>query len=132
MKDIEILTTKAQTFLRTAERTMSDGDYDSCASRCYYAMFCVAEAALLTKGLRASTHKGVIGLFGQHFVKTGIFESHMGRTLNYAYDTRIVGDYGVTASVAQDEAEDLLNTARDFIRRVKDYLDRWIEQEGKT
>jgi len=130
LKDIEILTTKAQTFLRTAERTLSDGDYDSCASRCYYAMFCIAEAALLTKGLRASTHKGVISLFGQNFVKTGVFEGPMGRTLNYAYDTRIVGDYGVTASVTQEEAEDLLDAARDFIQKVRTYLDQWMEKEA--
>jgi uncharacterized protein (UPF0332 family) len=54
----------------------------------------------------------------------------MGRTLNYAYDTRIVGDYGVTASVAQDAAEDLLDAAQGFVRRVKDYLDQWMEKEA--
>jgi uncharacterized protein (UPF0332 family) len=128
LNDIEILSTKAQTFLRTAERAMSDGDYDSCASRCYYAMFSVAQAALLTKGLRASSHKGVISLFGQHFVKTGILEGHMGRAINYAYDTRLVGDYGVSRSVAQEEAEDLLNAAQDFVEKVKEYLDWRAEQ----
>ncbi len=129
MKDLEILSAKAQTFLRTAERALSDGDYDSCASRCYYAMFSVAQAALLTKGLRASSHKGVISLFGEHFVKTGILPGHLGRAINYAYDTRLVGDYGVSRSVAQEEAEDLLNTAQDFVEKVKEYLDRWAEQK---
>ena len=41
-------------------------------------MFFLAEAVLLTKGLRASSHKGVISLFGKHFVKTGIFEKGIG------------------------------------------------------
>lgn len=132
MKDIEILTTRAQTFLRTAERTMSDGDYDSYASRCYYATFALAQAVLLTRNLRAASHKGVISLFGEHFVKTGILEGHMGRAINYACDTRIVGDYGVSRSVAREEAEDLLNTARDFVEKVKSYLDRWMEQEERT
>ncbi|MEN6333021.1 MAG: hypothetical protein ABFE01_02105 [Phycisphaerales bacterium] len=49
---------------------------------------------------------------------------------DYAYDTRIVGDYGVTASVAQDEAEDLLNAAQDFIQKVRTYLDQWMEKEA--
>jgi uncharacterized protein (UPF0332 family) len=92
-------------------------------------MFLMAEAALLTKNLSSSSHKGVISLFGEHFAKTGILESHMGRTLNYAYDKRVVGDYGVGVSVAQDEAEDLLKAARDFVRTVKDYLNRWAEQK---
>ncbi len=129
LKDIEILSTKAETFLRTAERAMSDGDYDSCASRCYYAMFIMAQAALLTKNLSSSSHKGVISLFAEHFAKMGILESHMGRTLNYAYKKRIIGDYGVSLSIAQDEAEDLLDAARDFVGKVKDYLDKWAEQK---
>lgn len=56
-------------------------------------------------------------------------EGHMGRAINYAYDTRLVGDYGVSRSVAQEEAEDLLNTAQDFVGKVKDYLDKWAEQK---
>ncbi len=132
MSDIEILSAKAQTFVRSAELTMGAGDCDSCASRCYYAMFLMAEAALLTKNLSSSSHKGVISLFGEHFVKTGLLENHMGRTLNHAYQKRIVGDYGVGLSVAQDEAEVLLDTTRDFVRKVKDYLDRWVEQKGRT
>jgi uncharacterized protein (UPF0332 family) len=95
-------------------------------------MFLMAEAALLTRNLRSSSHKGVISLFGEHFAKTGILESHMGRMLNSAYDRRIVGDYGVGVSVAQDEAEHLLDTAQDFVRQVKNYLDQWTEQSEKS
>ncbi|OHB63274.1 MAG: hypothetical protein A2Y77_17170 [Planctomycetes bacterium RBG_13_62_9] len=127
-QDIGFLSAKAQMFLRSAEQTMGIGDYDSCASRCYYAMFTMAEAALLTKDLSSSSHKGVISLFGEHFAKTGILESHVGRTLNYAYRKRIIGDYGVSVSVAQDEAEHLLNAARDFVAKVKEYLNRWAQQ----
>ena len=52
------------------------------------AMFFLAEAVLLTKNLKASSHKGVLGLFGQHFVKTGVFDKGLGRALNDAYDKR--------------------------------------------
>lgn len=130
MTDIEILSAKARTFLGTAELAMSAGDYDSCASRCYYAMFLMAEAALLTKNLTASSHKGVISLFGEHFARTEIIESHLGKVLNRAYDTRIVGDYGMDTSVAQDEAEELLEAAKGFVRKVKNYLDQWAQKEG--
>ena len=79
MKEITDLVSKAEKFLKTAEAALELGDYDSCASRCYYAMFFLAEAALLTKGLRASSHKGVISLFGEHFVKPGIFGREYGK-----------------------------------------------------
>ncbi len=45
MKEFEDLIKKAERFLHTAEYILSTADYDSCASRCYYAMFFMAEAA---------------------------------------------------------------------------------------
>ncbi len=129
MTELKDLIQKAERFLRTAERTMSDGDFDSCASRCYYAMFFMAEAALLTRKLTASSHKGVISLFGEHFVKTGVLDKYLGRMLNDAYDKRLVGDYEVGLAVSKDEAEDLLEAARDFVGKVKDYLDKWTRQQ---
>jgi len=127
MKEIRDFTEKAEKFLSTAEQALNTGDYDSCVSRCYYAMFFTAEAALLTKSLTASSHKGVISLFGEHFVKTKILERNLGKALNDAYDKRLVGDYGVGFTVTEQQAKDLLKTAQDFVRKLKSYLKKWIE-----
>jgi hypothetical protein len=70
---------------------LNDGDYDSSVSRCYYAMFFMAEAMLLSKGLRVSSLKGVITLFGEHFVKTDILKEELGKALRRAYDLRQKG-----------------------------------------
>ncbi|MCK4293643.1 MAG: HEPN domain-containing protein, partial [Planctomycetes bacterium] len=77
MKEIRDFIEKAEKFLSTAKQALNIEDYDSCVSRCYYAMFFVAEAALLTKNLSVSSHKGVISLFGKHFVKTGVFDRNL-------------------------------------------------------
>jgi len=82
---------------------------------------------LLTKNLSASSHKGVISLFGEHFIKTGIFQRDLGKALNDAYDKRLVGDYGVGFIVTKEEAKDLLEIARNFVQKLKNYLERWIE-----
>jgi len=124
MKEIEDLIEKARRFLRTAELASNDGDYDSCVSRCYYAMFFMAEAVLLSKGLKASSHKGVISLFGKHFVKTGVFKKDLGKSLNDAYDTRQTGDYGVGFTVTDEEAKSMLETAKNFVHEVISYLER--------
>jgi uncharacterized protein (UPF0332 family) len=129
VREIDDLIEKAERFLHTAEYALGTGDYDSCASRGYYAMFFVAEAALLTKGLTGSSHRGVISLFGEHLAKTGILERYLGKALNDAYDKRLIGDYGVDRTVTKEEAEDLLEAARDFVVKVKDYLNRWAEQK---
>ncbi|MFQ6062902.1 MAG: hypothetical protein ACE5J9_06975 [Methanosarcinales archaeon] len=33
--------------------------------------------------------RGVISLFGKHFIKTGIFERYLGKALNDAYDKKL-------------------------------------------
>lgn len=131
MKEIRDFTEKAEKFLSTAEQVLGIKDYDSCVSRCYYAMFFMAEAALLTKSLSASSHKGVISLFGEHFVKTKLLERNLGKALNDAYDKRLVGDYGVGFTLTEREAKDSLVTAQDFIQALKNYLEKWIEKEDE-
>ncbi len=130
MREIEELIEKARRFLATAEKALEIGDYDSCASRCYYAMFFVAEATLLTKGLTGSSHKGVLSLFSQHFVKTGVFPRRMGRLLNEAYDKRIVGDYGIGFTLDADEVQQLLTDARSFVQTVSEYLIQWQQTQS--
>jgi uncharacterized protein (UPF0332 family) len=125
---IDELTEKANKFLRTAEIALELGDFDSCVSRCYYAMFFLAEAALFTKGLSASSHKGVLSMFSQHFVKTGIFPRDMGRLLNDAYDKRIIGDYGVGLMLEAEDVRQLLTDARAFVQTVSEYLADWRQK----
>ena len=122
MKEIRDLIEKSEKFLSTAEQALNTGDYDSCVSRCYYAMFFMAEAALLTKGLTASSHKGVISKFGEHFIKAKILERDLGKALNDAYDKRLVGDYGIGFTVTLQQAKDLIETARNFVQKLKNYL----------
>ena len=84
----------------------------------------MAEAALLTKGLKSSSHKGVISLFGEHFVKSGIFERDLGKALSDAYDKRLIGDYAVGLTIPEEDAKELLEISRNFIDRLKDYLQK--------
>ncbi len=122
MKEIEDLMEKAKRFLRSAEILFHDGDYDSCVSRCYYAMFFMTEAVLFFKGVRASSHKGIIRLFGEHFVKTNIFKEEMGKALTRAYDLRQKGDYSTGFVVAEKEAKKNLERAKSFVTEVENYL----------
>ena len=127
IKEIKDLTGKAKRFLRSAEVLLLDGDYDSCVSRCYYAMFFMAEAVLLSQGLKASSHKGVISLFGEQFIKRGILRKELGRTLNDTYDSRQIGDYAIGFMITKDEAESRLKKARSFVTEVGLYLEEVIK-----
>ncbi|MBN1328168.1 MAG: HEPN domain-containing protein [Candidatus Heimdallarchaeota archaeon] len=123
MKNLIDYINKSERFLRTAKLVFEDGDYDSCVSRCYYGMFIIAEAVLLTKKISSSSHKGVISLIGQHFVKTGIFEKDIGKALNDIYDKRLLGDYNVGMNTTKEDAEEILTITEQFILTLKKYLD---------
>ena len=123
MKETSALIKKPKRYLRSAEILLKDGDFESCASRTYYAMFYAAEASLLTKNLSFSSHKAVISHCGEHFVKTGIFPRDMGRELNRAFEKRQIGDYEYTFVILQGEAEQMLVRGREFVDAIADWLD---------
>jgi len=128
MKELQDFITKAERFLRSAEHPLALGDYDSCASRWYYAAFFMAEAALMKKGLTPSFPQSVIRLFGQHFIQTGIFPPALGHILSRAHDMRPAGDYEVGHAISREEAENLLPTVQQFVAEVRIYL----EKEGES
>jgi len=69
------LLSQAQNSLEAAKLLHANGYFGFAASRSYYAMFYVAQAFLIGKGLAFSRHSAVCSAFGKHFVKTGIISS---------------------------------------------------------
>ncbi len=84
---------KAERFIRSAQILAADGDFDSAASRLYYAMFYIAEGLLEAKGLSYSSHKGVISTFGQVFAKANEIDPRFHQALLSAFSQRQLGDY---------------------------------------
>lgn len=124
MKEAKALIKKAHRYLKSAEILLLDKDFESSVSRAYYAMFYCAEAVLLTKNLSFSSHKGVISAFGEHFIKTGIFPKEFGRELNRAFEKRQIGDYEYTSLISDEDAEEILNSGKQFINAIENWLDK--------
>jgi uncharacterized protein (UPF0332 family) len=122
MTEAEALVARAHKYLRSAELLLSANDYESVVSRAYYAMFYVAEAALLSRGISASSHKGVIAALGEHFIKTGVFPKELARQFAVAFQKRQLGDYEYTPVIAREEAVEILASARDFVRTIESWL----------
>lgn len=122
MNEIKSLVERAQTTLRSAEVLIGEGDFDGSVSRSYYYMFYSTEALLLTKELKFSSHKGVISLFGEHFIKTKVFDEKLGRNLSKVLQRRMSVDYSFAPQTNKKEAEETLKWAEDFMGRIKSYL----------
>jgi uncharacterized protein (UPF0332 family) len=115
---------RAETNLQVAQELLDKGYYDVSASRAYYAAFYAASALLLNNGLDTSKHSGVIALIHQHFVKSGKLSKEQGRNLNWLFELRSVGDYGVSLHVDLDDARRAVHIASDFFAAVRSLLSR--------
>ena len=113
---------RADTNLQVARELLDKKYYDVSASRAYYAAFYAASALLLNEGLDTSKHSGVIALIHQHFVKNGKLNKEQGKNLNWLFELRSVGDYGVSLHVTQQDAQRAVDIAEDLFEAVKALL----------
>lgn len=113
---------RAEKSIQAAKELAASGFDDFAASRVYYAAFYAATAALLNEGLEFSKHSGVIASIHQRLVKTGKLDKEQGKELNWLFELRNVGDYGVTIHVSQQDAERAIRFAENFLRVIKSLL----------
>jgi uncharacterized protein (UPF0332 family) len=114
---------KAGRAIRAAEVLLGKGDAEFAAGRAYYAMFYVAEALLNEMDLRFQKHGGVHGAFGEHFASSGMIDAKFHRWLLDAFDRRIQADYGLDAVVTTEEADRMVEQAREFLLEGRRFLD---------
>jgi len=105
--------------LKAAGVLLEQGLFKDSISRSYYAMFSAARALLATKKLDSRKHSGIISLFNQHFVKTGLIARDCGRMLLAAREARERGDYEDFLEVSQEEATSQLAESTRFIAEVE-------------
>jgi len=113
---------RAETNLKAAKDLVDKEYFDIAAARAYYAAFYAASALLLSQGIDTNKHSGVIALIHQYFVKTGKLDKDQGKNLNWLFEIRGVGDYGVSVHVASGEAYLSINIAEKFLNSVKQIL----------
>jgi uncharacterized protein (UPF0332 family) len=109
---------RAKTSLEAARDLLDKGYYDIAASRAYYVAFYAASALLLEENIDTSKHSGVISAIHHFFVKTGKLAKEQGRNLNWLFELRGVGDYGVSVHVTSEEASRALQIAANLLDAV--------------
>ena len=97
--------------------------YRTCLSRSYYSLYYATQALLLSQNLDASTHKGTIRLFGQHFVKTGQFSSEWAKILSDAYELRQLSDYDADFTGTLFRSRNAFREGKSFCYRSRENLE---------
>jgi uncharacterized protein (UPF0332 family) len=115
-KEVAAQLERAETSLQAAEDLLEKEYYDIAASRAYYAAFYASSALLLSTEIDPSKHSGVIASIHREFVKAGKLDKERGRNLNWLFELRSVGDYGVIVHVSVGEAMRAVRAAEEYIQ----------------
>lgn len=114
---------EAENSIKEAEVLLREGmSLRSVMNRLYYAMFYSVLALLQEKELGTSKHYGAISLFDREFIKGGIFDKELSKTLHRAFELRQKGDYMEQAEVTKNDVDEMLPKTKDFVSKVKGYL----------
>jgi len=100
------------------------GYWDNIANRLYYAVFHAVNALLINDGHPVNTHKGVIALFGNYYIRTGIFASADGRLYSDLQTMRNNSDYNCSYDATQQEIEPMIDPTKELISKVLDYINK--------
>lgn len=98
--------------------------WDNIANRLYYALFHAVSALLIFDKHNVSTHKGSIVLFGQFYIKTGVFNINDGRLFSQLQTIREKSDYNCAYQTSEDEIKPLIYPTIELIKRIKLYINK--------
>jgi uncharacterized protein (UPF0332 family) len=84
-------------------------------ARAYYAMFHAATAVLAVKGIKRSSHRGILSAFGEYLVKQGLIKKSYHQSLLEAFELRQQTDYDPIANVDMSQAREVLDNAINFV-----------------
>jgi uncharacterized protein (UPF0332 family) len=113
---------RARDALEEARLLIEQRHFTGALNRVYYAAFYAARALLAIKTLDSSRHSGVISLFQEHFVKTGLISTDVARALPRAFEKRQTSDYGDFSEPTSDEVLALRGQVETFVASCEELV----------
>jgi uncharacterized protein (UPF0332 family) len=110
---------RADTCLREARALGEAALPYGAVSRAYYAVFHAARALLFSVGLEGNTHRAVVSMLGEHFVRPGRLSPAMGRLVSRMQRDREDADYATGAVFTAEEASQTIATAEAFLSEAR-------------
>lgn len=104
--------------LNEAKIVMQSGLWNLAVNRFYYSIFYASLALLLSKGLSASTHKGVWTMINLHFVKPGLLSKEDSSLLGKLFTMRHTGDYDDIFDWSEEDAKEFLPKTESLLQKM--------------
>lgn len=118
--------TRAREAFAEGEHLLEKGALTGAVNRFYYAAFHAARALLATREVDSAKHSGVISLFQQHIVKTGLIQAETAKALPRSFEKRQDADYADFASILPEDAGRIRNEVHGFVEECGLALERLL------
>lgn len=109
--------------LNAAKLLIEQKFYKDSISRSYYAIFSGARALLALKEVDSKKHAGIISLFNQLYVKSGLLPKECGHILKSAKEYREEADYGDFIEINEEVAKEQVKNAEIFLVEIRKYYE---------
>jgi len=93
-------------------------DFDSAASKAYYAAFYAVTALFLLGGKSFKKHSGLRTALHREWVKSGKWSSDLGEDYDSLIEMRWIGDYGGLSHISEKNAKKSLQAAKHILQAV--------------
>lgn len=113
---------KAQSMMSQIEALKNLGYWDNVANRLYCAIFHAVLALLINDGHSVNTHKGAIIMFGQYYVRMGIFDIADGRLYSQLQTIREKCDYCCVFQISEEDVLPLIEPTHNLIKKIMVYV----------
>lgn len=108
--------------IRDAQLLVSNGGFDSAASRAYYAIFHAVTALFALESRTFTKHSALEAAVHRDLVKAGRWSADLGRDFSFCLDLRSVSDYGTEVRVDAKQAAEAIEAARRILLAVRSTL----------
>ncbi len=109
---------KARLAIDEIKRVMPLKVWGMIANRMYYALYYAASALLIHDAHPVSTHKGVISLLNQYYVRTGVLSKEDGNLFGNVFAFRKGSDYDDFIDATEDDINRYLPQVEQLVEKI--------------
>ena len=115
--------------LNAARVLLREGFYNDAASKAYFAIHAISRAILILHDVRASTHEGVKTMLSKELIKEAKILPHdFAKKFSQLKALREDVDYEDFITYTREDAEEAIEIAETFIRKVSDVIEKIVKE----
>jgi len=122
---------KAESWLEDAEKSLKGEALNSSVLSSYMAMFHAARSILFFDGFREKSHACVARYLEEKYVNIKKLEKKWVEVLDHQREIRHEGQYDLSFFSTEKEAKEALDSAKNFLERIKQLLNLLIKEKGE-